>query len=225
MLTQDAAREMADALVVVDGPFGEHQGASGIVGAHAAGGDVGHHDAELRDLLGQSQGGAREGEFAGVIDACPAPGRHSAHRGDVQDPPAATRAHAGQRRLDHRKGAEHIHLELGADLFEADLLDGAHKAIAGVVDQDVDPAHPRFGRLDAPSDRDRVGQVHEYARRMRREGFEGGLVGFASDGPDDHSAVGEHGLRQGSAQAAAGAGDEPAARAGGRGHGCVIGQG
>jgi hypothetical protein len=58
------------------------------------------------------------------------------------------RAHAGQHRLEHGQGAEHIDLELGADFLQRGLFNGAHKVVAGVVDHYLDRSEPAFDRGD-----------------------------------------------------------------------------
>ncbi len=67
-------------------------------------------------------------------------GRPAGERGDVQDQPAALRAHHRQHQPGEPPGADDQGLQLVAELVVADLLDGAEHAVPGVVHQDVHPA-------------------------------------------------------------------------------------
>ncbi len=62
--------------------------------------------------------------------------------------PAALPAQVRQRCLGHPERAEHVGLELRADLRLGDLLDHAEVPVAGVVDDDVQPPEALVGTLD-----------------------------------------------------------------------------
>jgi antitoxin VapB len=57
-------------------------------------------------------------------------------------------AHDRQHRARHGREAEEICVEHRAHIGVVAFLDGREIAVAGIVDEDVDAAKPRFGRLD-----------------------------------------------------------------------------
>ena len=61
---------------------------------------------------------------------------------------AALIAQVGQRRLGYPEGAEHVGVELGADVLFAEFLDHAVQGEAGVVDDDVQASEALVGLLD-----------------------------------------------------------------------------
>src|SRR5437660_6792686 len=71
----------------------------------------------------------------------------------------ALRAHDRQRRLGHPESAEHIGFDLVAGFLFADLLDGAEMAVAGIVDDDVEPAKALVRLGDSRVDGFLVGDV------------------------------------------------------------------
>ncbi len=67
--------------------------------------------------------------------------RHeTGQRADVDDSPAPLPAHQGQDRLHHPDHAEEIGLELRPGLLQGLLFQCTRLLVAGVVDQDVEPA-------------------------------------------------------------------------------------
>jgi hypothetical protein len=68
-------------------------------------------------------------------------------------------AHDRQRRLRDPEGAEEVRLQLVADVGLAQLLDEAEVAVAGVVDDDVEPAEALVRLLDGCDVRVAVGDV------------------------------------------------------------------
>ncbi len=97
-------------------------------------------DAELGHLRGQRLAETFERPFRGVIEAEVGEGVDAADRRDLDDVAGALRAHDRQRRLRHPQRAEHVGLDLRAGFLLADLLDRAELAVAGIVDDDVEPA-------------------------------------------------------------------------------------
>lgn len=83
---------------------------------------------------------------------------------------------------EHRPGdgqqAEHVDVEDRANLFVGGLLDAPHQAATGVVDQYVDAAEVRDGRLDRGGDLGRIADVHRDGEQPVlgiRNGVEDGL--------------------------------------------------
>ena len=80
--------------------------------------------------------------------------------------------HAGQHRLDHVDRAEVVGVEQRPHLGVVALLDRGQVAVAGVVDQHVDPAERLVGRGDGGGDLGAVGDVERdgdaRGRRSRR---------------------------------------------------------
>ncbi|MEI9927000.1 MAG: hypothetical protein WDN44_03855 [Sphingomonas sp.] len=84
----------------------------------------------------------------------------------------SARRRCGSARADQRERAEQVGVELAARFGVVHRLDRAGLSIAGVVDQHVDPAHPR-GRLgdDVTA---RAGHADVDDDRMRAPGRRGG---------------------------------------------------
>ncbi|MDQ1133964.1 hypothetical protein QE386_002559 [Pseudoxanthomonas winnipegensis] len=123
--------------------------------------------------------------------------------------PAPARAHVRKDRLDHRHGAEHVDLELPAQLLQRRLFQHAFVAIAGIVDQHIDRAELGLDALDDRRDRHGVGDVqHAGDGAARRQGFE--RVGRlrAAHRADHAMAGGQRRLGERAAEAAADTGDE-----------------
>ncbi len=97
-------------------------------------------------------------------------------------------------RLGDPEGSEKIGLELGAGILFADLLDEAEVAVAGVVDDDVEPAEMvvrlldrgEVGRAIVDVERDREDGVavlrHEFVERSRIAGGGGNAVATLKGG-------------------------------------------
>ena len=90
-------------------------------------------DPEALDLEAQRVRDRLDRVLGGVVD--PAAGEHEppAHRADVDDPPVMLAPHPRQHQLAHPDEAEHVRLELAADLLHRDVLDRPGLAVAGVV--------------------------------------------------------------------------------------------
>ncbi len=80
--------------------------------------------------------------------------------------PAALRPQERQRGLRHPQRAEHVGLDLVARLGLGQLLDEAEVAVAGVVDDDVEPAEVVVGLLDGGEVGVAIGHV-ELDRQQR----------------------------------------------------------
>ena len=80
---------------------------------------------------------------------------------DVDDPARSLLAHVGRHELDQPGQAEDVDLELAPRLVDRDVLDRAVRAVAGVVDQHVEPrpCSPRIRSMPA-GHRGVVGDVH-----------------------------------------------------------------
>ena len=128
---------------------------------------------------------------------------------------AAARAHARQDGADHRRQAEEIGLELGADRRVLALLDRAHVAVAGVVDQHVDAAEGALGFLDGGGDRVGIGDVELQRDRLAVFALDeiGDRLRIAGGG-DEAEAVRQGGAGEFAAQPGRAAGDEPDRRVG-----------
>ncbi len=137
----------------------------GPVGAEGAGLDRGHLDAERRDLLGQRLGQRLERELRRGVVGVGRVGDEPGHRGDVDDVPAALRAHPGQHRLERVDDAEVVGVEERAHLGVVALLDRRQVAVAGVVDQHVDAAER--GRAAAATAASICASVGDVERRRR----------------------------------------------------------
>ena len=83
-----------------------------------------------------------------------------ADRGDVDDAATALRAHVRHDQLNEPGQAEDVHLELAARLAQRHVFDRAVGAVAGVVDQHVDPPGRGDDLLDAVGDGRLVGEIH-----------------------------------------------------------------
>jgi hypothetical protein len=126
------------------------------------------------------------------------------------DVAGVTAAHVRQDRLDHRHGAEHVDRELGPDLIEARLLDRALEAVAGIVDQHVDPAGLAQRVLDALAHARFVRDVEQDAEGSPwGELLELGPARFVPERASDLVAALQSGFGQGPPQAAAHTGDQP----------------
>lgn len=64
----------------------------------------------------------------------------SAHRGNLDDATAALRAQVGQGCPGNLHRADEVGVDLVDDLFVGHFFGGAQQAVAGIVDDDVDPA-------------------------------------------------------------------------------------
>lgn len=93
-----------------------------------------------------------------------------AHRGNVDDEPAASLAKPRQKCLGNGDGAEDVHLELPPHLFDRRLLEHAFMAVAGIVDQHVDRPMLVFRVADDIIDPVELGDVAE-GRPQARQGF------------------------------------------------------
>ena len=112
--------------------------------------DDGHADAEFERLEPEGFGSGLEGVLAGAVQGLVGQSHAPRHRADVDDDTASLAPHDRQHGLAHPQGAEEIGVELVLGLLDRDVLDRPRQTIAGIVDQDVDPA---LGLLDAPHGR------------------------------------------------------------------------
>jgi len=127
------------------GPDRVHpHGRAGPVGPHPAGLQDRHLDAQRRHLGGQDRGEPADGPLGRLVGGQPRRRHPAADRGDLDDPPGPLRAHDRQRRLGQPDHAEQVGVHLGPEVLEVHVFDGADVGIAGVVDQDVQPAEPGY---------------------------------------------------------------------------------
>jgi hypothetical protein len=122
----------------------------------------------------------------------------------------ATSAHPGKDRLDHRDGSVEVGGEEPLDVVVVAFLDGGAVAVAGVVDQDVDPAEALLSLGDGRGDLRGVGDVE----RQRERGVGVGVgevldLGRVACGDDDIQATVKRCVGQRAAEAGRAAGDEP----------------
>jgi hypothetical protein len=99
------------------------------------------------DFLGEGVGESFDGRFRGGVAAGRGEGGEAEQAGQHDDVAAALIAQVGQRRLGHPERAEHVGVELGADVLFAELLNHSVQADAGVVDDDVQAPEPLVGPL------------------------------------------------------------------------------
>jgi hypothetical protein len=88
--------------------------------------------------LGQGLGDAFDGELGTIVDPEPRHADEASDRRDIDDVAASHLAHVGEHGAGDVQDAEDVDLELSPDLLFVDFLDGAHRAVPGVVDQHVD---------------------------------------------------------------------------------------
>src|SRR5690349_20117058 len=81
-----------------------------------------------------------------MVDAERGEGGNATDAGDLDDVTRALLAHERDSGLGHPERTEEVGLHLGADLLLGDLLDEPELPVAGIVDDDVQPAEMR-GRL------------------------------------------------------------------------------
>lgn len=180
------------------------------MGAERAGLDGGDRDTKRLDLFAQGFGNPFQREFAAVIHPKARESGQSAHRGNVQDVPAATLAHERQHGLDHGHGTEHVNVELMAEVVQRRLFDQPFMAVTGVIDQDIDSAHGAFDFRDHTCHGGAVGDVQQTSERIA--GFQLLKVFarcFVTQRADDAVAGGQQGGGQGLAKSGADAGDQP----------------
>ena len=114
--------------------------------------------------------------------------RDPADRGHLQDVARALLAQERQRGLGHPERAEQVGLDLVAGVGLAELLDHAELPVAGVVDDDVEPAEVlvrlrdggEVGRAVGDVERERQHRVAVLLRRGRRGSSVAGGRGDAS---------------------------------------------
>ncbi len=102
---------------------------------------------------GQRLREALERPLRRVVGADQRERRDAADRRHLQDVAGALLAQERQRRLRHPHRAEDVGLHLVAELLLGQLLDEAEVAVAGVVDDDVEPAEVRVRLLRRPRSR------------------------------------------------------------------------
>ncbi len=123
---------------------------------------------------------------------------------------SATFAHEGQHRLNDGDRAEHIDLELLADLRQRYFLDGALQTVAGVVDHHANRPELVLDLRDAALHRALVGDIHQHAISMTGlELLERGFRLGVSHGTGNLVALFQKGFRQCAAETAANACNEP----------------
>src|SRR3989475_6712001 len=118
------------------------------LGADEAGHDAVREDAVLREGVGQALREVDERRLGGGVGREERVGLAADARGDVDDAPAALRAHerhAGERETD---GAHEVEREARLPVGLGELEEPPGRAPAGVVDQHVDAAEARHGPLD-----------------------------------------------------------------------------
>jgi hypothetical protein len=183
------------------------------VGGVGAGLDDRDLDAEVRDLGGEGLAERLERPLRRVVDADvreradPADARH------LQDVARSLRAEVGHRGLGDEQGAEHVGVELRPGLGLGDLLDHAELAVAGIVDDDVEPAVAVVGVLHRGEDGVPVGDVELQRQDLVAEPLHEVVQrrGVAGGGGDRVLTL-EGGDRPLAAEAAGRAGDEPGLR-------------
>ena len=140
------------AVVVRDDGLRFEQRAAGPVGAEGSGLDDDDLDAERGELDGEGLGQAFDGVLGGVVVAGGGEADEAADGADIDDVAGSAGAHAGEDGVGGVDEAEEVGFEHGADLIVLTFFDGGEVAVAGVVDQDVDPAELGFGGFDGGGD-------------------------------------------------------------------------
>src|SRR5437762_5324714 len=118
------------------------------LGADEAGYDAVREDTVLREGVGQALREVDESRLGGGVGREERVGLAADARGDVDDAPAALRAHerhAGERETD---GAHEVEREARLPVGPGELEEPPGRAPAGVVDQHVEAAEARYGALD-----------------------------------------------------------------------------
>jgi hypothetical protein len=116
-------------------------------------------DAQRTDFLRQRLGHSLQGEFRRGVGAEPGERQLAAHGGDVDDRADPLRPRRGQGGLNHRNRTEEHRLHDRSEFGHRGFLDGAHDAVAGVVDQDVDTSEPSDGGPDGGVGLVRAGDI------------------------------------------------------------------
>jgi hypothetical protein len=196
--------------VGVDWAFRDFQRTAGPVGAERAGLDDNDLDPERPDLLGKRFRHAFDSKLARRVVARAGKADEAAHRRYVDDRARLLRPHDRQDGASQRREAKHIGLEHRPNVGVVALLDRREIAVAGVVDEDVDPAEPGHGRLDRGVDL--ILSVHVERKReaiLRLAGDNVLDFGLVTRGGDNAIAALEEDDRQLPAKSGRTAGDEP----------------
>ena len=134
-------------LVVVGQRRGVPGGRPAPVRGERAGLDDRHLHAERLDFLGEGLAQSLQRPLRRVVHADVLERRDPADRRDLQDVARVLAAQDGQRGLGDPQRAEHVRLELVARVGLGQFLDHAELAVAGVVDDDVEPSEVPGGQF------------------------------------------------------------------------------
>src|SRR3954469_7357602 len=172
-------------------------------------------DPEWSELFLEHPGEALDSPFGCLIGANSRDRVAPADRGDLQDVAASLLAEDGHGGPGEVDDAPEVGLDLGAEVVLREVLDGVDVRIAGVVDENVQPAEGVGRCLDRRGCLRAVGHVKSNGP---------GAAGVALDEipklvrisgcRDDILAGGQRRLGQGTPKAASASGDEPSTRHG-----------
>ena len=165
------------------------------VGLDAARLDQRDADAERLHLHPQGVGQGLHGELRDMVPAAEVEDDLAGNGGHIDNGPAPLRPHVRQHELRQPGKAEDIDLQLPAGLLQRHVLDGAERAVTGVVDQHVDASLGLHDRGDTGRHRSLVGHVEtqrddaEGAKRFHPLDPAGGTVDAVAFAGQQHGGL------------------------------------